>query len=580
MSTKQYVLKDDNLAELLNGKNTQKYPELLLKLLAHRNVDTPEKIEEFLNPQYETGLHDPFLIKDMDKAVERILQAIEKQEKILIYSDYDADGIPAAVIMHDFFTAIGYKNFEIYIPHRHNEGFGLHVEAVDKFQESGVKLLVTLDCGITDVKEVERANEYDIDVIITDHHMPLQKDSHDILPPALAVLDSKRADCGYPYDMLCGSGVAFKLVQALLQKNRFGVKEGAEKWFLDMAGLATLSDMVPLTGENRVLAHYGLKVLRKSRRPGLVKLLALMKTKQAHITEDDIGFMISPRINAASRMGVPLDAFYMLSSQDVSVAEGYAEHLNKINDERKVLVAVLVKEIKKILIERADHFKDKKVIVLGNPNWRPALLGLVANSIVEEYNKPVFLWGREDGLYIKGSCRSDGVANLVQIMEGARSAFVDFGGHKMSGGFSVDHQKIHELENALVQAAEMCMNKDQAEKEVEQIDAKLSLDDVTWQMYGSIEKLAPFGVGNPKALFLFEKIPVINVKQFGKRQEHLELSFQNSNGKIIKAIAFFTLPENFSHPVEQGKTINLVATLEKSVFGYQPELRLRIVDIL
>lgn len=556
------------------NKTLEIYPELLRTLLFYRNIDTPEKAESFLNPNYETGVHDPFLMKDMDKAVERILRAIENKEKILIYSDYDADGIPAAVVMHDFFKSIGYTNFDIYIPHRHDEGYGLHLEAIDTFKEQQVNLLITLDCGIVDYDQVKHAMDAGIDVIITDHHMPGEK-----LPPAYAIVNSKQTDCDYPYNMLCGSGVAFKLVQGILQKNRFGLKEGAEKWFLDMVGLATLSDMVPLQGENRIFAHYGLKVIRKSRRPGLQKLLSIMKMKQQHITEDDIGFMITPRINAASRMGVPTDAFKMLSETDEGKADVLARHLDSINAERKILVATLVKEIKKIMSEREDHYRTTSIIVLGNPAWRPAILGLAANSIAEEYNKPVFLWGREDGVHIKGSCRSDGVTNLVMLMQGAQHALLQFGGHTFSGGFAVEHDKIHHLEEALVKSYEMLTHDKNVPREKIYIDTKLSLDEVNWKNHAHIEKLSPFGMGNTKPLFLFENIVIVGIKQFGKRQEHLELVFQNSHNKNIPAIGFFMTAEDFPVSIEVGKAINLVASVEKSTFKYTPELRLRIVDI-
>jgi single-stranded-DNA-specific exonuclease len=557
------------------------YPELMRALLYYRDIAKPEHAHEFLNPNYETGVHDPYLLKDMEKAVERILKAIKKNEKILVYSDYDADGIPAAVVMHDFFKLIGYSNFDIYIPHRHHEGFGLHLEAIEKFKEQDVKLLITLDCGITDVEEVERAKELGIDVIITDHHMPLEK-----VPPAYAIVNPKQSDCEYPYDMLCGSGVAFKLVQGVLKKLRekeTDIKDGAEKWLLDMVGLATLSDMVPLQGENRVLAHYGLKVLRKSRRPGIQKLISLLKMEQDHLTEDDVGFMITPRINAASRMGIPTDAFKMLSESDEAVADSYARHLNEINNERKGLVAALVKEIRKTLEERREHYQSQHIIVLGNPAWRPALLGLAANTIAEEYNKPVFLWGREDGKYIKGSCRSDGIQDLVKIMEGAKDSFVDFGGHKMSGGFSVEHEKVHTLEEALLNSCNNLRDitvEGGAVTEHSFIDAELSLDDVHWKTHDTVNKLAPFGVGNPKPLFMFKNVSPSGVKMFGKTQEHLEIAFATSKGKAVRAIGFFMKPEDFENMPKPGKPINLVATIEKSMFRNIPELRLRIVDVV
>nr|MDQ3015014.1 single-stranded-DNA-specific exonuclease RecJ [bacterium] len=552
------------------------YPELMRSLLYYRDIITPEQAHEFLNPNYETGVHDPYLLKDMEKAVQRILKAIDKKEKMLVYSDYDADGIPAAVVMHDFFKLIGYSNFDIYIPHRHHEGFGLHMEAVEKFKEQGVGLIITLDCGITDVEEVEHANKLGIDVIITDHHMPGLT-----IPPAYAIVNPKQSECEYPYDMLCGSGVAFKLVQGILKKYHLGLsatpfnlrgdkgvilKSGCEKWLLDMVGLATLSDMVPLVGENRVFAHYGLKVLRKSRRPGIQKLVSLLKMQQEHLTEDDVGFMITPRINAASRMGVPTDAFKMLSETDEVIADGYVQHLNEINNERKGLVASLVKEIKKTLEERRDHFQSQHIIVLGNPAWRPALLGLAANTIAEEFNKPVFLWGREDGKYIKGSCRSDGVQDLVKIMQGAKDNFVDYGGHKFSGGFSVEHDKIHTLEEALLKSCDEITIEGARVEGHAFIDAVLDLDSVNWKTHDVVDKLAPFGMGNPKPLFLFKNIAPSEVKAFGKAKEHLDIGFTNSKNKQIRAIGFFIKPEDFDVIPETGKPIDLIATIEKSMF--------------
>jgi single-stranded-DNA-specific exonuclease len=378
--------------------------------------------------------------------------------------------------------------------------------------------------------------------------------------------------------MLCGSGVAFKIVQALLTK--LEKNGGQEKWLLDMVGIATLSDMVPLDGENRVLAHYGMKVLRKTRRPGLLKLLQKMKINPRYLAEDDIGFMISPRINAASRMGVPMDAYHLLSTKDEVEAGQYADHLDSINNERKGLVASTVKELKKILAERKDHYASQPVIVIGNPKWRPALLGLAANSLVEEHGKPVFLWGREEGKDIKGSCRSNGAVDLVKLMEAARHAFLEFGGHTMSGGFSVHHEKIHHLEDELVKAYESAKNEAHIPEESILIDTKLSIDDINPRTFELIDKLSPFGKGNEKPLFLFENLRPEEVKIFGKTQEHLELSFKNSQGRLIKAIGFFMKPEDFSVTPKKAFPIDLVATLEKSYFMNRPELRLRIVDII
>lgn len=553
------------------------YSPLLSHLLWHRNVKNAADAENFLNPNYETHLHNPLLIRDMQKAVERIVKAVSANEKIVIYSDYDADGIPGAVVLHDFFKKIGYANFSNYIPHRHDEGFGLNPEAIEKFIADKTNLLITIDCGIADHGEIEAAQKAGIDVIVTDHHIPDGK-----VPAAFAILNSKQSGCEYPFNMLCGAGVAFKLAQALLPHFSEKMKGGQEKWLLDMVGIATLSDMVPLTGENRVLAHYGLKVLKRSPRPGLSKLLSRMKVSQKDITEDDIGFMISPRINAASRMGVPMDAFRLLSTNDVSEADVLAKHLEEINNERKGIVASMVKEMKKHVDERAVDLGDAglpAVIAMGNPLWKPALLGLAASSLVEAYNRPVFLWGRENGDGLKGSCRSNGSASVVALMSGARESFLDFGGHDMAGGFSTSLPKIQHLEESLVNAYNQ-IQKGPLEETITQVDKQITFDDVSWSAWNQIEKLAPFGVGNPKPLFLFQNVSPVDVKQFGKGRDHLDLIFQNSRGGKVRAIAFFKTPKSFDSSLKAGMPINLVATMEKSVFGGRPELRLRIVDII
>jgi single-stranded-DNA-specific exonuclease len=628
--TSPYLLKGPLPAEVAD--ELKEYSPLLQTLLFHRGLGTRAETRDFLQPDFEAHMHDPFLMADMEKAVERIMQAIEKNERILIYSDYDADGIPAAVIMSDFFELIHYTNVEVYIPHRHKEGYGLHQEAIESFKDR-VKLIITLDCGIVDRDEVAHANAYGIDVIITDHHMP-----HGDLPQAYAILNSKRSDCMYPYKMLCGAGVAFKLVQALItrikkmpnedrEKNidtagsaaedrassSVDIKPGAEKWLLDMAGIATLSDMVPLRGENRVMALYGLKVLRKSRRPGLQKLLSILSIPQATLTEDDVAFMITPRINAASRMAVPIDAYHVFATKDPVAASGMAKHLDSINQERKVLVAVLVKEVKKRIDERREYFEHVSVIVLGNPEWRPALLGLVASSLVEEYNKPVFLWGREDGVELKGSCRSNGVVSVVDVMEVAQkksaqknqgdaankdakndaqknaensekssTVFTHFGGHTMSGGFSVDADHIHHLPEILNESFAQLERDGKtvaAKNEQKYVDALLTLEEVNAATHRIVDQLAPFGIDNPKPLFLFKKVTPESVRMFGKRPEHLELSFATARGSV-KAIAFFAKPEDFPVAPNVGAACDLVATIEKSFFRGRTEIRLRIVDIV
>ncbi|MEY2664664.1 MAG: single-stranded-DNA-specific exonuclease, single-stranded-DNA-specific exonuclease [Candidatus Parcubacteria bacterium] len=569
------------------------YPDMLAHLLFHRGITDVDTAERFINPDYDRDTHDPFLLAGMEKAVERILRAVGSEEKTVIYSDYDTDGIPAGVALHDFFKKIGFKNFTNYIPHRHDEGFGLNEEAIERFVQDGVKLLITIDCGIADVGCVRLAQEKGIDVIVTDHHLP-----GEILPPAYAIVNPKQSDCLYPEKMLCGAGVIYKVIQALAIRGKNPltsealVKSGWEKWLLDMIGIATLSDMVPLTGENRAFAHYGLRVLRMSPRLGLVRLLSKLGVAQKHLVEDDIGFTIGPRINAASRMGVPMDAFRLLATDDETEADLAADHLNAINDERKAAVAVIAKEVKKVMKERYGTTEKPTLIFTGNPKWKPSLLGLVANTLAEEFTCPVYLWGRDGDGVLKGSCRSDGVTNLVEIMRVASEThpglFIQYGGHSQSGGFAVSKDMVHRVEEALVEALSKIRTLENSGAVIgdeQYVDAELSIDHVSWNTYAHIEKLAPFGTGNPKPVFIFRNVRPVEVKSFGKEKNHLELAF--GVGKYpIKAIGFFMTPEMWNETLGAGRElradmpIDLIATFEKSMFRGRTELRLRIVDIL
>ena len=479
------------------------YPPLLATLLRKRGITNTAEAEVFLNPSYERDIGDPFGILNMERAVERIFSAMERNESIVVYGDYDCDGIPGSVVLHDMLKKFEYPHFKNYIPHRHEEGYGLNLNAVEKFADEGVKLIITVDCGIADVVSVTRAQELGVDVIVTDHHLP-----QEVLPPAYTILNSKQEGDTYPDNMLCGAGVAWKLSQALIARApaelRAKIPEGFEKWLLDMAGLSTIADMVPLKKENRALAYFGLKVLRKSKRPGLKILLQKAGVSQAYLAEDDVGFMIAPRINAASRMSTPFEAFELLSTTDPARAEHLANHLNSLNDTRKGIVATMIKEARHNLEMR----ELRKVIVVGNPLWRPGVLGLAANKLMEDYGRPAFVWGRAESEHIKGSCRSDGSINVVKLMTSVREGFfLNVGGHEYSGGFSVSHENVHFLEDAILEAYER-LEKKTADDRAIIADAELTIDDVAWKTWDVVEKLAPFGVENPKPIFVLKGIEV------------------------------------------------------------------------
>ncbi len=545
--------------------------DFIEQLLHLRGLTDPLEREKFLNPSYDEHLHDPLLMPDMEKAVVRLFEATQAGEKIVIYSDYDCDGIPGAVIIHDLLRKIGYENFEVYIPDRHDEGYGLNHDAIVSFVEKKVSLLITIDLGSSDVEDVEYAQANGIDVIITDHHLPPP-----ILPRAFAIVNPKVPGSQYPDPMLCGAGVMFKLAQGFLGKygDFFNVKKGWEKWLLDMAGLATLSDMVPLRNENRVIASYGLRVLRKSPRPGIQMMLRKLAINQSHLTEDDVAFMITPRINAASRMDSPMRAFELLSTTDETEAGVLVNHLEKINKDRKALVA----QIMKTAYARLEERELRDVIVIGDPDWRVGVLGLVAGKLVEEYKRPAFVWGREGAngrVLLKGSCRSDGSVNIVELMRALPESFVDVGGHELAGGFSTTDDNIHLLEEKLSEAYQTYKR---VNDKVTGHDAFIALSQISEETNTILEKLAPFGCENPKPIFAINAVTLLSARQFGKEKNHLEIIVEDG-GRKKKGIAFFASEEGFGVKLSAGDKVSLVGTLEKSYFLNRPELRMRIIDI-
>lgn len=540
------------------------HENLLEHLLLSRGI-APEEHERFLEPDFDRDSHDPFLMPDMEAAVARIMAARAKGEKVAVWSDYDCDGIPGGVMLVEFLRSIGLEVTH-YIPHRHKEGYGLNEEGINELAGKGVTLMVTLDLGTSDHAQIRYAKGKGIETIVTDHHLP-----HDALPECL-VLNPKRADSKYPFDGLCGAGVAWKLVQGLLKKDRSLMQEGQEKWLLDLVGLATLSDMVPLVGENRMLAHYGLIVLRRGKRPGFSSLLKLLRIQPRTLTEDDLTFMVSPRINAASRMDNPWLAAELLAAKDEAEAARLASALNKINDERKGTVASIVKEVHKR--GKDLDLSAMPVIVMGSVEWRPGVLGLVANKLVEEHGKPVCLWGKEGGDTIRGSCRSDGDVNIVDLMSAASDVFEGFGGHTGSGGFSIAEERVHELAARLADAHATLSASAAGSREVV-LDRELDLAEVG-HAYRDLKKLSPFGMGFEKPLFVFPGLTLSDARMFGKAQDHLELTLTRG-GARVSGITFFATPDSYSRKITPGEKADVVGHVE---MDWRGRPRLRVVDVL
>lgn len=557
--------------------------DLVSSLLEKRGITGKDAVDAFLNPDYALHTHSPFLFDGMDRAVGRIFGAMAKGERIAIYADFDCDGIPGAAVLSDFFTKIGYTNFEVYIPHRDKEGYGFHRAAIDALAARGVRLIITVDVGTTAAESVEYALSKGVETIVTDHH-----EITGPLPDAVAVLNPKIAPpalsgvVGYPYPSLCGAGVAFKLVQALIVRGRqsgdprfVAIPDGWEKWLLDLVAIATIADMVPLTGENRVLAYWGLQVLRKSSRKGLRALMRHVRIRIEDITEDDIGFSIAPRINAASRMDSPELALRLLTTRDSAEAEHLARELDRLNQSRKGVVGAIVREARK---RAKDRFSaDERVVVLGDTEWKPALLGLAANSLVGDRGGVACLWGRDAEGRIKGSCRSDGSLSVVELFAAAGEALAESGGHEMSGGFTVADGHVHTLHETFAAAAGSLA--DRTVSPAEGHDLLVTLSEIAPTLLKDMNMLAPFGIGNSKPVLCVERVQIAAARSFGKEKNHIELELVCAEtGARARAYDFFRTSQQFSCVLAPRIPARVFATLERDT--YRGGVALRLIDVL
>ncbi len=544
-----------------------------LKEIVKKRFSGKIDFDDFLNLDYEKDLHDPFLFKDMQKAVERILQAIKKEEKIAIYSDFDADGIPGAIVLKETFEKLGYTNFLNYIPHRNKEGYGLHKEAVEKLiKDKGVSLIITVDVGISDTGAAAVANKLGADLIITDHHEALN------VPEAFAIINPKLENEEYPFKELCGAAVAWKLSSALLKFGKKSklpgfadIKKGWEKWLLSLVALSTVADMMPLVAENRALVHFGLIAMQKSPRPGLRALLRHYGVSQNLLDETDLGFSIAPKINAASRLGDPVLAFNLLSSTDPLQIQKDLLEIDRLNKKRKTESAKISREAKKRLKARESL---PKVFLTGDKSWNPALLGLSAGKLADEFGCIVCLWGQDEAGVFKGSCRNGNSGHIAKLLDSVKERLIDYGGHEGAGGFSLDFENLLEFEDLLNESYEK-LGFESQEQKIE-FDAELLSSDLNWDFYKKLRLLAPFGIANPAPIFRWSNIEIVSKRLFGKNKEHLEIVFKSSgNNQSAKAIAFFAKDE--WKILENIKEI--YGKLEKSSFMNKVELRISITNL-
>ncbi len=545
--------------------------DLEKQILFYRGIKTAEDAENFFNPDYERDLSDFFDFPAMGKITSRITEAVKKNEKVVVFGDYDADGVCSCSVFHDFFKKIGFDNFEIYIPDR-SEGHGLNLPAIDEFIKQKVSLIITVDCGIVDIEETKKANAAGVNVIIIDHHLPSSMG----LPPAFAILDFFLEGEDESYRCFCGAGVVFKVVCALLKNEAFKIIPGWEKWLLDIVAIATIADMFPLVGENRILVYYGLEVLKKTRRKGLVALFQKLGVDKLNVTEDDIGFYVAPCINVASRMDHATISFSLLTTESDEEAGALSQKLIERNGERKKKTEEIFEEINRRM-EGVEN--PPEIIVLGDEKWPVGIVALLANKVLEKYGRPAIIWGKGiASKEIKGSCRSNGRVNLVELLtEIGDKIFTEYGGHAVSTAFTLKEGQISKLGKEVEKAFEKISHYE-VEPPCVWLDAELDLEKINWDFYSFLDKFRPFGQGNQKPIFLLKNLEIWDTRTFGNGGIHLRLDFRKNSGEIISAIGFFA-DKFLNFPVNKGTMVDLAASVEKNIFNGRTELRLKIVDI-
>jgi len=504
---------------------------LFEKIIAARGL-TDKTLAAFLSPDYSLS-HDPYLLPDMDQAVERLVLAHKNQESILIYGDYDIDGLTASALLLDAFNSFGFKNVDIFMPNRFVEGYGMTIDAVEKIAGDGAKLIVTVDCGSLSAKEIIRANELDVDVIVTDHHEAADKQ-----PPAIAVVNPKRSDSKYPFADLAGVGVAFKLVQALQTKLQ-GLPEGHEKWLLDLVALGTICDIVPLVDENRMFAYWGLKVLAQAKRPGLRALMLVAGVDSKKVNARALGFGLGPRMNAAGRLETAQYALDMLICHDPVDALEKAQHLDDMNISRRIDQA----NILKTAIIQAEEYINDPVLVVSHPDWNHGIVGIIASKLLEKYQKPVFVI-QEMGDESKGSARSFGDFDASAALKFCKGVIKKGGGHKLAAGVTLPTKSIDEFRKKLNEYYNSQNLKDQADLLLPIADATASSSELNEELVDLIGQLEPFGHGNLQPVLKSEGLLVVDVRKMGDNGQHIKLELQDADGAKIKFIAFGA-PEHY-----------------------------------
>lgn len=562
---KVYEADHDREAELAKDLNISEH---MAHLLMNRGIDDTTKASKFLAPSQE-DMHDPFLFDGMDRAIARIDRAVENREPILIYGDYDVDGISGAAVLYSFFKRAGAR-IDYYIPKRLDEGYGLNVDAVEKAAHNGVKLLITVDCGIGAVAEVERATELGIDVIITDHHEPSEE-----IPRCISVIDPKLKTTNYPFPSLAGVGVGFKLCQAFWRYKECPNGNDPND-YLDMVALGTIADVVPLMDENRVIVKYGLEKVNKRLRPGINALIEVCGLRDRQVTTGNVSFVIAPKINAAGRLGDPSVGVELLLSEKKEKAEELAVRLNEENLRRQQIESVILKEA--VVPLKTMNPTEVKSIVLDSYNWHTGVIGIAASKITELTYRPTVLIALEDGVG-KGSGRSIPGFNLHAALTSCSDLLLSFGGHEQAAGLSILEENVPKLRERLnVIAGDMLCDEDFKAKL--KIDEQLKMDDITDRFVEELALLEPYGLGNPTPVFATRGLAVASHRYVGVESNHLKLKLE-SEGRIIDAIGFRMGSKNsaVSDTLFDTGKVDVAYSLEFNTWGKNRSIEMNLKDI-
>ena len=540
---------------------------ILARLLIRRGITTESAAKRFFRPQL-SDLINPFLMKDMDLAVDRLNDAIGRKERILIYGDYDVDGCTAVALVYKFLRQY-YSNIDYYIPDRYDEGYGVSHKGIQYAKETGVGLVIILDCGIKAVEEIAKAKEIGIDFIICDHHMP-----DETLPPAKAILNPKRPDDTYPFKDLCGCGVGFKFMQAFAKNN--GIPFTRLIPLLDFCAVSIAADLVPVTDENRILAYHGLRQLNQNPSIGLNAIIEICGLRGRELSMSDIVFKIGPRINASGRMDNGKASVDLLVERDLATALNEAKHINEYNEQRKDVDRHMTEEANQI-VARLESLKHQSSIVLYDENWKKGVIGIVASRLTEIYFRPTVVLTRDNNV-ATGSARSVAGFDVYAAVKSCRDLLLNFGGHTYAAGLTLKWDNVKEFRKRFQSYVEEHIEPEQTEAVLE-IDAVIDFKDINRKLYGDLKKFAPFGPGNPKPVFRTDMVYDFGTsKVVGREQEHIKLELVDSkSNNVMNGIAFGQSAA--ARYIKSRRSFDIAYTIEDNVFKHGAG-QLQIEDIL